>query len=216
MNRHARYFVQGLALTAPLGLTLYVVISLALWLDRGVVWLGARLAGKAPDEVSVPFVGVGLLFTLGAVYAIGILGQLWIVNRLVRFGEGVLRRIPLLKTLYGAIKDMLRFVFGDEDTQAGRAVTYEVPGMGIKMMGVITSDHPPRAMAPGNEDCACVYFPMSYQIGGFTFLVPKERLNRLALEGMALMRLAMTAGVDSGAAAAKAGPASRTEAAEEG
>lgn len=198
MNKHLKYLLNGVMLIVPLVATVYIIGWVAFKLDEVVLWGASVVIGEARAErFDLPFPGVGLLGTVVVLYAIGRLGQLWLFTWIVNVGERVVGRIPLIKTLYSSVRDMLNFVVGDHKESAGRAVIYNVPGSDIKMMGVVTSERPPSQFSDKCEGNVCVYFPMSYQLGGYTMMVPPDALETVDVDGMVMMRLAMTGGVGS-------------------
>jgi uncharacterized membrane protein len=195
MKRHFRYFLEGVVLVAPLAVTVYVVFQVAAWLDTKSLRALNLLANPEKDYEALPFPGMGVIVTLLGVYLIGRLGSNWAFGQAVRYWESLLVRIPLFKVLYSSVRDMLKFVVGDKSSGSGRAVTYQAPGLETKMMGVVTAEMAPAGTVEKREDYACVYFPLSYQLGGITMLVPKDKLADAKLDGLTMMRLAMTGGV---------------------
>lgn len=211
MNRHVRYLLQGLVLIGPLAVTMFVVVRAALWLDREVLWLLARVVRvERPEIVLPPLRGLGIAIAIVAIYLFGRLGSVWGFRIMVQLVERALSHIPLLKTLYGALKDMTQFVLG-EKRRAGKPVTFSPLGADLKMMGLITRETPLPGMPTDKEQLACVYFPLSYQLGGLTLLVPADRLQPIDLDGAALLRLVITGGVASAEEAAPQQPSAAGE-----
>jgi uncharacterized membrane protein len=196
MKKHLRYFVQGVIVVAPIAVTIYLAVIAGIWLDNQAKWLVARfMGGMHPSQVLFPLRIMGIVLELGCIYLVGRLTHMWFFRAFVETGEGILGRIPLLRTLYSSVRDMLRFVMGAKERGAGKPVTYSVPTLGVKMMGMVTCDSPPPGLTAGNEGFACVYFPLSYQIGGLTMLVPTDRLQPVAVDAATMLRLVVTGGV---------------------
>ena len=174
MHRHVRYFLQGLVLVAPVAVTVYLVI-----------WAVDRL----------PLHGFSIPIAVALIYLVGLLTDLWLFRTITRAVESLLERIPLLKIIYTSVRDMMQFVVGDRDRQPSRPVVYHVPGTDMKMMGFVTCPTAPGILKSGNEGMACVYFPMSYALGGFTLLVPADKLEPVPADSASMMRLVVTGGV---------------------
>jgi uncharacterized membrane protein len=195
MNKTSRIFVQGLAVVAPVAVTAYVVYWLAATSEK---LLRRAIVTVVPDEYYVP--GLGVVSALVVVFVIGLLVQVWFVRRLVRWGETILDRIPLVKLLYGAMRDMMNFFGSDASRRFHQVVTVSLDNGGATLLGLMTRedfDGLPEDLA--GDDEVAVYLPMSYQLGGFTVFVPRARLTRLDMSIEDAIRFAVTAGVSANA-----------------
>jgi len=184
-------FLRGLGVVVPIGITLYLVV----WSVRAaealmkplVLWL-------VPSEAhSVP--GSGLLLALVLIYLTGLLVQLFVIEWLVGLGQHILERTPLVKSIYSALDDFMSYVSRRPSETASRVVNVEL-AEGLSLVGFITDPDPSALRAPGDpDDRVAVYFPMSYQLGGYTVLLPRDRLRPLELGVEDAMRRVLTAGV---------------------
>ena len=184
-------FLQGLVITAPALLTIYVCVKAALWLDTTM--------GAALEKLGLPAVhGLGVVVALGGVYAVGVLAQTWLFQKLVQLAEAILERIPLVKSLYSAVKDLLQFLSGTDAKTRGVPVRLKLMEGRVDMMGLVTQKNPESFMGEGVEGRVAVYLPMSYQIGGFTVFVPPEHVEEISeMTVEDVLKLSMTAGVGS-------------------
>lgn len=197
MKKHMRYLLQGVVLVAPLAITIYLIVVAVIWLDGPMRWLLMHAVGEERAKLPIfyPIRAFGFIFMMCVIYLIGRLTNLWLFRTIAEGGESLLERIPLLKTVYTSVRDLMQFVVGDKKRGASRPVLYNVPGTGIKMMGLMTCGTPPEALRAGNEGMACVFFPLSYSIGGFTVLVPADKLEAVQGTSAAMLRLVVTGGV---------------------
>jgi uncharacterized membrane protein len=206
-----RWFVQGLLISLPIGLTIYVVLWIGGWLNN---------LFEAPIHaifgINIP--GLGLLLTLLTILGVGFLAShvltAWIFERL----NVVLERIPVLHILYSTIQETVGLLFGGTDRGFRSAVLVRQGGDMGYIVGLVTRDslselpHLP-------EDCVAVFIPMSYGVGGFTCLVPRDKVIPLPdLSPQQALRFAMAGGVGGGKAtrdrlAAGAGAARQASAA---
>ncbi|MBN1491059.1 MAG: DUF502 domain-containing protein, partial [Phycisphaerae bacterium] len=109
MKRVSRIFLQGLLALLPIALTLYIVY----WLGSSAeALLGRGIRLIVPDRWYWP--GMGLIAGFAAVFAVGVLTQAWIVRRLIQWGEALLNRIPLVKSLYSSVSDLMSFFSGSD------------------------------------------------------------------------------------------------------
>ena len=188
MNRIIKTIVKGLTVTLPVALTIYVVI----WLGKGAESL---LAGLVPENLYVP--GMGILTGLALVFVIGLMVNLWVVRWFIGLGEALLEKIPLVKTIYGGIRDMMSF-FPSGDKQKGMNKVVMLTFQNTRLMGFVTREdfnELPGGIA--RDDDIAVYLPMSYQIGGFTVFVPRSMIEPVDLTVEEGMRFAITAGMST-------------------
>lgn len=190
MSKHFRIFLQGLVITAPIFLTLYVCVQLFLWLDRATQGLGLAKLG-------IPVIpGLGVAIVLAGIYVVGLLSGTWVVKMGLRLGEAILERIPGVKSFYSAVRDLLQFLSGSDEKARGVPARVKMLDGKVNMLGLITQKQPETFMGESERGRVAVYLPMSYQIGGFTVLVEPEDVEEIA--GMTVeqvLKLSMTAGV---------------------
>jgi len=181
------WFLRGIALVAPLALTLAFIF----WLGQSLeTFFGSILRGLLPADWYVP--GMGLIIALATTVAIGLLANLFLVRWLMRLTERALDRIPLIKSVFQGLKDIARFFSTDDGKQMGRPVTVEMQGM--RLVGFVTQE---SATLPGSgkdSDLIAVYLPMSYQLGGYTVYLNRSRVSSLEVDTEQAMRAVITGG----------------------
>ncbi|MEZ5559606.1 MAG: DUF502 domain-containing protein [Pseudomonadales bacterium] len=189
MKNLGAIFWKGLAALLPLILTLYALY----WI---VVTLETLLSRLVPESLYVP--GAGLALGVLLAFGFGVLMHLFLFERLVNYGKGLLNRIPVVKSLYNALEDFFNYL-GHRSTEDLSRVVLATVADGIQLIGFVTNAEfktPGRAQADGGPKVA-VYLPMSYQLGGFMVLLPPERLEPLDIGAEDAMRLVLTAGVQA-------------------
>lgn len=183
-------FLTGLVTVLPVAVTLYLLYWLA---STAEAVLGVLIRFLIPDAWYWPGMGVGAAVAL--IFVAGALADAWIVSTILRLAEGALERTPLVKTLFGGVRDLFSFISGSG--QAGFSRTVHValtPEIGL--VGFVTREDVDRLAPEGQrEDRIAVYLPMSYQIGGFTLLVPRSKVTPLDIPAPEALRLVLTAGV---------------------
>jgi len=190
-----RTFLTGLVAIIPLGVTVYVVYWLFIAADSLFDGIGEALL---PPGWYFP--GLGLVFAVLAVLALGAVLNAWVYGRLaLTLGNRLLERIPLVKTVYGGVRDLMLFVARPPDADTRHVVLVTLPG-DIRLIGFITDTAPEQAVPElaldDGETVLAVYLPMSYQIGGYTLYVPERCLQRLEMPVEAGMRMVLTAGMN--------------------
>ncbi len=189
MRYLGRIFLTGLAATVPLALTAALLVWLGVNAEK---LLGAMAASLLPDAVVFP--GMGVILGIALVFGIGILMQLWVVRQLFNLGEAIVGRIPLVKTVYGSIKDIMDMLSRGNADGSGKPVIVRVPGRSEALLGFVTRSSVEERFG-GDDDTVAVYMPMSYQIGGYTLLMPRERVEPLEVGAQEAMRFVLTAGM---------------------
>lgn len=193
MKGLTRTFLTGLAAILPIVIT----IALLWWLGAAAEdLLGGLLQALLPGTLYFP--GLGLIVALGLVFAIGVLLRAYVVQGLFAWMEGLLDRIPVVKTIHGVVRDMMGLVSGDLEKQFGSAVLVTLPGTDYRLVGFVTRED--FAGLPdnlGSGETIAVYLPMSYQIGGYTLMLPRSQVEPLELSLEDAMRYTLTAGVSA-------------------
>lgn len=184
-------FLRGLGIVLPIALTLWVVV----WSVRSAEAIMKPLALWLVPSGQVYVPGAGLLLAVALVYLTGLLVQLFVIERLVALGQHVLERIPLVKSIYNALNDFTGYFSQRPSESASRVVNVKLAD-DLSVVGFITDPDPAKLRAPEDPpDRVAVYLPMSYQLGGYTLLVPRDRLRPLELGVEDAMRRILTAGV---------------------
>jgi uncharacterized membrane protein len=197
MRRLWNTFLKGLAALLPVTLTIYLVVWLGTLAES---ILGAPLRAWLPSERYWP--GLGLLAGFLFVLVIGLLVDAYVVRRLFRFGESLLARIPIVKSIFGALKDFTGFLpAGEKSRDLKRVVIWQMGS--ARLIGFVTEEHVSSRLLGGHPlDVVAVYFPMSYQIGGYTLYLSPSELRETDLSVEEGMRLVLIGGVSSRVASA--------------
>lgn len=188
----AKIFLKGLAAILPVAITIALLVWFFSLIEGTVGFVIKKLIG--PEYY---FPGLGLIIGLIAVFLIGFAMNAWIGQKLYKLTDKLFKRIPLVKALYGAITELLKFFSAKNDKNDGNVVIVTI--LGMKLIGLITRDKfddlPPGI---GNEGEVAVYIPMSYQLGGFTVIVPRSTIKPIAdMTTEKGLRFAVTAGMQT-------------------
>ena len=125
MRRLTRYFFQGLILVAPIAVTLYVCWLIFTRIDR---WLGFRVPG------------VGFVLTIAIVTLVGFLASNLITRSAVAVIERVMTRLPFVRLLYGATRDLLDAFVGEHRRFNVPVVVTLIPSARVKVFGFVTQE----------------------------------------------------------------------------
>ena len=192
-KRLGKIMFQGLMAILPAVLTLYILYWL-LWSAETV--LGAVIKALLPEGWYIP--GMGLLAGVAAIFFFGLALNAFLVRRLLDLSEGVLNRIPLIKTLYGSVKDFVGFFAAHKEKEFNQVVTVELEfgGVPMRLLGFVTrSDFRGLPEGIGSEGDIAVYLPLSYQIGGYTVIVPRSAVQPVDISTHRAMGFIVTGGM---------------------
>lgn len=181
--------LKGLVALLPVGLTVYLVY----WLAVATEQLFSRvLKLLIPDSAYWP--GLGLIAGLVVLYLAGLAVNAYVVRRALRLSDELFARIPVVKTIYVAIRDFMTFFpSAGKGSDLKRVVL--VPFGPGKAIGFVTAESSVALGVAEGDDLVAVYLPMSYMIGGYTVFLPRESIEPTSLSVEAGMRLALMGGV---------------------
>jgi uncharacterized membrane protein len=183
-KRIVSYFVSGLIIVVPVAFTLWLLGVLIVSIDS---W-SRQILGK---EIGSIF-GLGLLLTAAFVTLVGLLGSHFFTRRFVRAFGRVFERLPVVKMVYSAVKDMMNAFVGPE-RRFDRPVLVEMqPGTGIRALGFITRES--MAHLGLNDDLA-VYFPQAYNFAGQVLIVRRSAITTLEAPPAQVMTFIVSGGV---------------------
>ena len=186
-----KIFLRGLATVVPVAVT----ISILYWIGVSLeTVLGGVMRLVVPDEYYLP--GTGLVIALLATFVLGATAHRWLIAKLIQIGEGLITRIPLAKTIYGGVRDLMKFISTTAERKDLDQVVMVDVAENIRMIGFVTGSGIEIAQSEERDnEIATVYIPLSYQIGGHTVCVPRSKLNALDVSVESAMRWVFTAGV---------------------
>lgn len=180
-----QHLFRGLATVAPIILTVWLLY----WAANGLEsfarpWVTRLLS----EEIYLP--GMGLLAALLMLAGLGMLANFYLVRWVLQIIDRLMSRIPLVKTLLSGFKDFAQLLSGSKTREMQQVVSVELQG--VKLVGFVVRE---EVILSGNDaPLVAVYFPMSFQIGGYTMYVPKERLTTLDMSLEDAMRMVLTGG----------------------
>jgi uncharacterized membrane protein len=190
MKRLWNLVMKGLAAVLPVGLTLYLVI-----------WLGTSAESLLRDVIMLIlperhyWPGLGLIVGFVVLVIAGLFVNAYVVRWFLAQWDQFLERIPLVKTVYGALRDLVKFLPAAGKRRDLQRVVLATFGE-ARAIGFVTRESvDDLGLEMNGDDSVAVYFPMSYQIGGYTLYMPRSRLKTLSMGVEEAMRLVLTGGL---------------------
>ena len=191
MKRIIRTLLAGVATILPLVITAYLLYWLATSAEKS---LGRLISLVLPEGWYWP--GMGIAAAIVLIFVVGLLMQAWGVRSLVAWIERIVLRIPFIKTVYGAVRDLIGFITQSKDSGLRQVVAVTIGDKNIKLIGFVTRED--LAGLPkeiGGQKKIAVYLPMSYQLGGYTIIVPRSAVKPLDMSLEEATRFVLTGGV---------------------
>ena len=191
MNTLGKLLLKGLAVVIPAALTLAILW----WLAKGSEQLlGGLLATYLPAGWYIP--GMGLLSAVAITILIGLLTHVILFQKLFAVGDAILNRLPLVKSIYSAIKDFMDYLSPDSKEAMRKVVLVKLPGQQFELIGFVTrEDFDTLPFELTVDDPVAVYLPFSYQIGGYTLFLPRAALTPVDMSFEQAMKLVLTGAV---------------------
>ena len=187
-----RTFLTGLVTILPIVVTIYLLV----WLGQlAESFLGQLIRVVLPDSFYMP--GMGLVVGVVLILLIGILMHALVVRKLFEWSERLLYRIPVIRSVYGATRDFLQFLVHSRDPGFHEVVMVDIGDTGMQVVGFITRPDASGlpAGAAREEDSVTVYLPLSYQIGGYTVILPRSSIRPIDMSMRTAMAFVLTGGV---------------------
>ena len=173
-----RYFVAGLLVWIPLGITLWVLKLLVDMMDKSLLLLPERFQSEALFGVHIP--GMGIILTTAIVLATGALAANFLGRRILLLGHHILQRIPIVRSIYGGVKQISDTLFSPEGKAFRRAVLVRYPHGGSWTVALVTGT-PEHEVAEilGREQIS-VFVPTTPNItAGFFLILPRSETIEL-------------------------------------
>ena len=177
MRKYIRgYFLAGILVTAPIGITFYIAWLLIRWVDGQVASL---IPASYNPETYLPFAvpGLGLIIVFIALTFIGwatagLIGRLW-----TRLTERALARMPIIRSVYGAVKQIIETILQQQSNAFRQVVLFEYPRRGSWALGFITGQTQGEVQNLTSDDVVNVFLPTTPNpTSGYLLFVPKKEL----------------------------------------
>jgi len=188
-----RYFIAGLVVWLPLGVTIFLVKFLVDFMDQAVQWLPDALRSEQLFGFRIPGLGVVVLVVL--VLLTGVIVANLAGRQLLTLGERLLARIPLVRAIYSAAKQLTETLFSGTGQSFRKVVLVEYPRAGLWTLAFLTGSGIGEVNQKVGRDLINIFVPTTPNpTSGFFLMVPRETVIELDMSVDAALRTILSAG----------------------
>ena len=193
--RFRRYFLAGILVTSPILITVYVT-----WLI--ITFIDAQVAGMLPESLDftkklphqIP--GLGLIISIIVITFIGAITPGFIGRTLLKVGERILDNTPVVRSIYGAIKQIMETVMSTNSESFREVVLVEYPRKGIWVIGFVTGETKGEVQTLNEEILINVFIPTTPNpTSGFLLFVPKKDLIYMKMKVEDAVKMVISGGI---------------------
>ena len=191
-----RYFVAGVVFFAPIGITIWAIASIVVWLDNLILPHVLRwVVPGATEPIRLPI--LGMLFTFGVIIVLGVLARHLLGPEFVKAWERLLSRVPIARSIYSGVKGLMEAIFGaGRRTQFNRVVLIEYPRKGIYALAFTTGPAQGVLQESTEKYMINCFLPTTPNpTSGYYLLVPEDEVQEADLTVEEAFKLVMSAGL---------------------
>ncbi|MEP3346139.1 MAG: DUF502 domain-containing protein [Litoreibacter sp.] len=190
-------FLAGLVVIAPIGLTIWFIWSIVGWIDSWVLPF-VPYHYRPEQYIGINLRGVGVAFFLLFTMVIGWMGKGFLGRSLLRFGERLVDRMPVVRSIYNGLKQIAETVFSQRETSFEKACLVEYPRRGIWAIAFISTSAKGEIDGgiPVEGEIMSVFLPTTPNpTSGFLLFVPKADVVELDMSVEDAAKLVISAGL---------------------
>ena len=192
LKRIQRIFINGIKAFLPAAITL----SLCVWLFNNIEdFFEHFIKLFLPSHYYIS--GMGIILGVVIIFLLGLMINAFIVKQLYALLQNILKRIPLVKTLYNALLDMFNFFDANKTDKKQQRVVVVNTHLG-KQIGLITRENLnglPEEL--GDKENVLVFLPFSYQLGGFMVSISRDKIEPIEMKVDEAVTFVASAGIIS-------------------
>ena len=189
------YFLTGIIVTAPVGLTFYVSFLFIGFIDskvRGIIPVKYHYDNILPFDIP----GLGLLFVFIMLTFVGFLTAGLIGRYIIKLGERIIARLPIIRSVYAALKQIFESVLKTSSKSFREVVLIEYPRKGIWAIGFITGDTKGEVQQSLKDEIVNVFLPTTPNpTSGFLLFVPRKDLKVLNMNVEEGIKMVISGGI---------------------
>lgn len=180
LRKLLRYFIQGIIILAPIGITVYALY-----------WLFQKVDGILRPFVNIP--GLGFILIIAFVILVGWISSNFLMGSAISFFDQLMERTPGIKFIYSSTKDFFE-AFAGEKRKFNRSVLANVFADDVWIVGFLTDEEMEKFEL--GADKVAVYVPQAYNFAGQLYILPRDKVRKIEkISAGEAMKYAVTGGV---------------------
>jgi uncharacterized membrane protein len=188
------YLLTGLVVWIPILVTIGVLRFIIDLLDKTMALLPKAYQSEQLIGYHIP--GLGVLLSLGILMLTGLVATNFLGQRLVHWGEALLARIPLVRSIYNAVKQVMNAVLSSNSQAFRRVLLVEYPRRGMWSVAFQTGAANKEINAQTEDELVAVFIPTTPNpTSGFLMMVPKQEVRELAMSVDEALKFIISLGV---------------------
>lgn len=185
------YFLAGILVTAPIGITFYLTWIFLKFVDETA---SNFIPERFYPETAIP--GIGIVAALSAFILIGWFAKNFLGRLILRISESIVDRMPVIRNLYSAIKQILETVLASQSQAFRDVVMMEYPRKGVYSVGFVTGVSEGEVQRLTSEETVNVFIPTTPNpTSGFLLFVPKKDLHFMNMTVEEGVKLVISGGI---------------------
>ena len=202
MKRLRRYLVAGILVWAPIAVTFLLLRFAVNTMDRSLRLLPAsyrpevllqQLFGTA-EPIHIP--GLGIILTFAILLLTGVLAANYVGRHVVGGWESLMRRIPVVRSIYGGAKNFAEIVFSESNDSFKNVLLIEYPRKGVYSLAFQTASELGEVQGRTGEDVVCCFVPTTPNpTSGYVIMVPRREVKVLDMTVDEALKMIISLGV---------------------
>ena len=189
-----RYLVAGLLIWAPLAATGWIVVTLVSLMDTSLLLLPREY--RPSSWLPFPIPGLGILLALAALLLTGLVAANFIGRKLVGLGEAILDRIPIVRSVYSGIKQLLETFFSSNSRSFRKVMLVQYPSPGLWTLAFLAGDPVGEVQEKTHAEVLTIYVPTAPNpTSGYVIFIAKDEAIELEMSVEDAMRMIVSLGM---------------------
>ncbi len=189
-----KYIIAGLIVWVPLGITIFAIKLMVDLLDRSIILLPPSL--RPEQLIGFPLPGLGIVISTAVILVTGLVVTNLAGRKMVNLGENILNRIPLVRSIYSAVKQVTQTLISTDNNSLRQVLLIQYPRKGIWTLAFQTGDSISSLNEMTGEKLLTVFVPTAPNpTSGVVILLPEKDVKKLDLDVEDALKFIMSLGV---------------------
>lgn len=186
------YFLAGILVTVPVVITIWVIFLFISWTDNFLDFLPPRFH----PHTYIPIPGWGVIIAAILIMGSGMVATNFFGKRILNFWDHQVEKIPLIRSIYGSVRQLLESLFGQTGKNFQRVVLIEFPRPGIYAIAFITSKAKAELISVTGKKLINLFLPTAPNpTSGFFIMLPENEITELDISVEDAFKMIISGGI---------------------